>query len=539
VDIDLTALPNDPATLQHLLCEVVAAAEQQHSVLQEAVQQRDAEIDKLQLLIKRLLRHQFGRRSEQLNPDQLLLGIEDLEQTIAENQARQDAADPAANKPRPRREARPNRNHGALPAHLPRYEVLIDVERRDCPCCGGALRVIDEERSEQLDIVPAQLRVRVTRRPRYGCRACEGAVVVAPAPERPIDGGMATEAMIAHVLVSKFCDSLPLYRQSTMLERQGIRLDRSTLSHWVGRACWWLTPLHELMLSTALSAPKLFADDTTLPVLDPGRGKTKTGRLWCYAVDDRPWRGPGHPIAAYVYTEDRKNIRPATHLSDFRGVLQVDGYAGFKRLAGDRADASVTLAFCWAHLRRPFYQFHASTPSPLAAAVLAKIGALYAIEAEIRGHPAEHRRQVRQARSRPIVEALHAWLQEHVGRVSAASDLAKAIHYALRHWTGLTAYLDDGRIEMDTNVVERVIRPITITRKNALFAGNDGGARHWAIAMTLIQTAKLNGVEPMAYLTDVLERIVSGRTKASALETLLPWNWKASRLPATAAAQAA
>lgn len=539
MQIDLAALPDDPAALQHLLREVVAAAEQQQASLQGAVQERDAEIDKLQLLIKRLLRQQFGRRSEQLNPDQLLLGIEDLEQTIAESQAGQDAADPAADKPRPRREARPNRNHGALPAHLPRYEVLIDIERRDCPCCGGTLHVIDEERSEQLDIVPAQLRVRVIRRPRYACRACEGAVVVAPAPERPIDGGMATEAMIAHVLVSKFCDSLPLYRQSKMLERQGITLDRSTLSHWVGRACWWLTPLYDLMVSTALSAPKLFADDTTLPVLDPGRGKTKTGRLWCYAVDDRPWRGPGHPVAAYVYTEDRKNIRPATHLSNFRGVLQVDGYAGFKRLAGDRADASVTLAFCWAHMRRPFYQFHASTQSPLAAAVLAKIGALYAIEAEIRGHPAEHRKQVRQARSRPIVEALHAWLQEHVGRVSATSDLADAIRYALRHWTGLIAYLDDGRIEMDTNVVERVIRPITITRKNALFAGNDGGARHWAIAMTLIQSAKLNGVEPMAYLTDVLERIVSGRTKASALEALLPWNWKASRSPATTATQAA
>jgi len=288
VQIDLAALPDDPATLQQMLRDVLAAAEQQQANLQGAVQERDAEIDKLQLLIKRLLRQQFGRRSEQLNPDQLLLGIEDLEQTIAESQAGQDAADAAADKPRPRREARPNRNHGALPAHLPRYEVLIDVERRDCPCCGGTLHVIDEERSEQLDIVPAHLRVRVIRRPRYGCRSCEGAVVVAPAPERPIDGGMATEAMIAHVLVSKFGDALPLYRQSKMLERQGITLDRSTLGHWVGRACWWLTPLYELVLSTALAAPKLFADDTTLPVLDPGRGKTKTGRLWCYAVDDRP-----------------------------------------------------------------------------------------------------------------------------------------------------------------------------------------------------------------------------------------------------------
>jgi transposase len=535
VDIDLAALPDDPAALQHLLCEVIAAAEQRHSVLQDAVQQGDAEIDKLHLLIRRLLRHQFGRRSEQLSPDQLQLGIEDLEQTLAAAEAEQDAADPAGDKPRPRRQAKPARNHGALPAHLPRYEVLIDIEHRDCPCCGGALHVIDEERSEQLDIVPAQLRVRVTRRPRHACRGCEGAVVVAPAPERPVDGGMATEAMIAYVLVSKFADSLPLYRQAKMLERQGIILDRSTLSKWVGRACWWLTPLYDLMLATALSAPKLFADDTTLPVLDPGRGRTKTGRLWCYAVDDRPWRGPGHPIAAYVYSEDRKGAHPAGHLAAFRGVLQVDGYAGFKRLAGDRADASVSLAFCWAHMRRKFFDFHTATKSPLAAEVLKRIRELYQIEAEIRGHPAEYRRQVRQERSRPIVDALHVWLEDHAGRVSAASGLAEAIRYALRHWSGLLVFLDDGRVEMDTNTVERAIRPITLNRKNALFAGNDGGARHWAIALTLIQTAKLNGVDPMAYLTDVLERIVSGRTKAHELHTLLPWNWAASLSGATIA----
>ena len=268
------------------------------------------------------------------------------------------------------------------------------------------MHAIGELRSEQLDIVPAQLRVRVIRRARYACQTCEGAVVVAPAPERPIDNGMATEAMLAHVLVSKFCDSLPLYRQSQMLARQGIVLDRSTLSIWVGRACWWLTPLYDLLASTALSCPKLFADDTTLPVLDPGRGRTKTGRLWCYAVDDRPWTGPTHPMATYVYTEDRKGSRPAAHLAAFHGVLQVDGYSGFRRLALDRPDSSVTLAFCWAHMRRAFYEFHVSTKSPLAAWMLAKIGELYAIEAEIRGHPAEHRRRVRQERSRPIVDAL-------------------------------------------------------------------------------------------------------------------------------------
>src|SRR5689334_105822 len=472
-----------------MLREVVAAAAQQQAVLQGAVSERDAEIEKLRLLSQSLLRHQFGRRSEKLSPDQLQLGLEDLEQDIAANEAAQGEKASQDGQARSRRRAEAERNHGALPSHLPRYEVLIDVDNRDCPCCGGVLHPIGELRSEQLDIVPAQLRVRVTRRPRYACRSCESAVVVVPAPERPIDGGMATEAMIAHVLVSKFADSLPLYRQSKMLERQGIRLDRSTLSHWVGRACWWLTPLYDLMLSTALSALKLFADDTTLPVLDPGRGRTKTGRLWCYAIDDRPWRGPAHPIAAYVYSENRKGVHPNQHLAAFRGVLQVDGYAGFKRLAGTRADASVTLAFCWSHARRKFYDFHASTHSPLAAEVLAKIGALYAIEAEIRGHPAEHRKRIRHERSRPIVEALHVWLEEHAGRVSAASGLGEAIRYALRHWSGLLVFLDDGRVEMDTNTVERAIRPVTLNRKNALFAGNDGGARHWAIALTLIQSA--------------------------------------------------
>jgi transposase len=526
VPIDLATLPDDPATLQQVLREVVAAAAQQQAVLQGMVKERDAEIEKLQLLIQRLLRHQFGRRSEKLSRDQLQLGLEDLEQDIAASEAAQEAKSPGAAEARSRRRTEAERNHGALPSHLPRYEVLIDIDNRDCPCCGGALHPIGELRSEQLDIVPAQLRVRVTRRPRYACRACEAAVVVAPAPERPIDGGMATEALVVQVVVSKFCDSLPLYRQSKMFERQGIDLDRSTLSNWVGRACWWLRPLYELLLNTALSSAKLFADDTTLPVLDPGRGKTKTGRLWCYAVDDRPWSGPGHPIAAYVYSEDRKNIRPANHLADFRGVLQVDGYDGFKRLAGNRADASVTLAFCWAHLRRPFFDFHASTQSPLAAKVLAEIARLYTIEAEIRGQSAERRREVRQERSRPIVEALHVWLLDHVERVSAVSDLAKAIRYALRHWPGLTVFLDDGRIEMDTNVVERAIRPHTLTRKNALFAGSDGGAERWALAMTLIQTAKLNGVDPQAWLTDVLKRIVAREIKANELHRLLPWNWK-------------
>lgn len=507
VQIDLAALPDEPDVLQRMLREVVP--------------ELHAENEKLWLLIQRLLRHRYGPRSEKLDLDQLQLVLEDAEQAAAEGEA---AAD-AASSERRRRAAPAQRNRGALPAHLPRYEVVIDIEAKDCPCCGGTLHVIGEDRSEQLDLVPAQLRVKVVCRPRYGCRACEGAVVQAPAPERPIDGGMATEALIAHVVISKFCDSLPLYRQAQMFKRQGITLDRSTLSSWVGRACWWLKPIYELVLGTVLASIKVFADETTLPVLEPGRGKTMIGRLWCYAIDDRSWSGPTHPAAAYVYSEDRRGEHPIAHLATFRGILQVDGYAGFSSLVEARKDASIKLAFCWAHARRPFYEFYTSTQSPLAAEVLARIARLYDIEADIRGQPPDVRQTVRQLRSRPQVEELRLWLQDHLPRLPGWSDLAKAMRYALRHWDGLILFLDDGRLEMDTNVVERAIRPVTITRNNSLFAGSDAGARHWAIANTLIQSCKLNGVEPLAYLTDVLQRIVSSRTKSHELHALLPWSW--------------
>src|SRR6516164_5220820 len=470
-------------------------------MLQEVVPELQAENEKLWQLIQRLLRHRYGPRSEKLDLEQLQLVLEDAEQSAAEDDAAKDAAEPAE---RRRRIPTANRNRGALPAHLPRYEIVIDVESKQCPCCGGMLHLIGEDRTEMLDLVPAQLRVKVVCRPRYGCRGCEGTVVQAPAPERPIDGGMATEALIAHVVASKFCDALPLHRQAQMLKRQGITLDRSTLSAWVGRACWWLTPLYELVLGTVLSSDKLFADETTLPVLDPGRGKTRTGRLWCYAVDDRPWSGPTHPAAAYVYSENRRGEHPTTHLAAFRGTLQVDGYTGYGKLVEARKDASLRLAFCWAHARRPFYEFYTSTKSPLAAEVLARIAKLYAIEADIRGQPPDVRRAVRQLRSRPLVEALHVWLHDHVPRVPGWSDLAKAMRYALRHWDGLILYLDDGRLEMDTNVVERAIRPVTITRKNSLFAGSDVGASYCPSGDVLIKPGnfaedrEISGVSPAA-----------------------------------------
>jgi transposase len=330
--------------------------------------------------------------------------------------------------------------------------------------------VIGEDVAEMLDVVPALYQVKVIRRPRYGCRGCEGAVVQAPAPERPVTGGIATEAVLAQVLVAKYSDHLPLYRQAQIFARHGIDLDRSTLANWVGRACWWLHPLAELLLGSILSSPKIFADDTPVPVLDPGRGRTKTGRLWSYARDDRPWQGPLPPAVAYVYSENRQGAHPQSHLAAFTGVLQVDGYAGFNRVG------SVELAFCWAHARRKFFDFHHATGSPIAAEALQRIAELYQIEARIRGRPPDERVRIRQTESRPLVEAMKTWLEAKLARVSAKSTLAEAIRYALRHWRGLGLFLSNGRVEIDSNTVERTIRPIKLGAKNHLFAGSDGGA---------------------------------------------------------------
>jgi transposase len=524
----------NPVQLQARLAAFMSMLEAQNGAVERLRVQRDtfraerdtanAEVEKLQLIIKQLTRSRYRAQSEKLDPDQLQLVLEEVEQSLGA--ARAVVSEPPAGKKATVERKPPQRNRGALPAHLPRVEIVIDVEDKRCPCCGGAMHVIGEDVAEMLDVIPALYRVKVIRRPRYGCRGCEGAVVQAPAPERPLTGGMATEALLAQVLVAKYSDHLPLYRQAQICARHGIDLDRSTLANWVGRAGWWLRPLAELLLGTVLSSPKIFADDTPVPVLDPGRGRTKTGRLWSYARDDRPWQGPLPPAVAYVYSQNRQGVHPRSHLADFTGLLQVDGYTGFNRVG------SVKLAFCWAHVRRKFFEFHHATASPVAAEALRRIAELYQIEARIRGCPPDARARIRQAESRLLIDAMRTWLQGELGRLSAKSTLAEAIRYALRHWQGLGLFLDDGRVEIDSNTVERTIRPIKLGAKNYLFAGSDGGAESWATIASLIQTARLNDVEPFAYLRDVLERIVSGKTKANELGSLLPWAWKTSQAQA-------
>ena len=321
--------------------------------------------------------------------------------------------------------------------------------------------------------MPARLRVIRIRRPRYGCRAC-GSIHQAPAPERPIAKGLASAGLLAHVLVSKYCDHLPLYRQAQIFARQGVELDRSTLANWVGGAAWWLEPLRDRLAEHVFASSKLFADDTPIPVLDPGRGRTKTGRLWVYARDDRPWGGPDPPAAVYLYSSDRKAERVVSHLRRFKGVVQVDGYAGFERLT---AGGAITLAACWAHARRKFYEVDQATGSPIAAEALRRIAGLYAIEATIRGSSADDRRRVRMEQSKPQVEELKAWLEGVLHRLPPRGSLADAMRYALTRWPALCRFLDDGRIELDTNTVERAIRPITMPEP--LCTPSSSICKHW------------------------------------------------------------
>jgi transposase len=512
-------LPEDAATLHDLLRGVVAERD-------AALAERDLlaeQNDGLRHLLRQLQRMQFGRRSEKLDPDQLQLALEDIEQAIAQTTAEVEKRNPqrTAASERRRDDSRPS-----LPPRLPRVEVVIAPEAKTCPCWGGTMHVIGEDVAERLDVVPAQYRVVRTHRPKYACRACESAVVQASAPDHLIKSGLPTEAMVAHVVVSKYAWHLPLYRQSQMLASQGIEIDRATLALWVGYAAAELAPLAERLRQILLGSAKITVDETPAPVLDPGRGRTKTGYFWAIARDDRPWGGPEPPGIVYTYLPGRSAALGLKPLAGYSGIVQCDGYAVYKQMADPRRDSgAATLAFCWAHLRRRFYDIAKGGAAPLAEQALARIAALYAIEAKIRGQSAAARRATRQTEAAPLVAELKNWFEAQLVRVSAKSVIAGAFRYGLNHWDGLARYLEDGRIETDTNAVERGMRPIPLNRKNALFAGHDDGAANWACIASLIETAKLNGVDPEAWLADTLEKLIN-LWPAARIDELLPWAYR-------------
>jgi len=524
------AFPDDIERLKAMLRAEQREKRQIASERDAAIAERDrmsAQNERLLHMLRQLRRNHFGRKSEKLDEDQLALGLEDLETAIASGEAGVEKTD--ATLAASRRTSR-KVNRGNLPAHLPREEIVIEPQAKVCPCCGGDLHVIGEDRSERLDKIPAKYRVIVTRRPKYACRACErtgaddiAGIIQAPAPARLIEGGLPTEALVADVVVSKYAWHLPLYRQAQMMSAEGIMIDRSTLAHWVGFAACELMPLYSRLITILKGSSKLFADETRCPVLDPGRGKTKTGYLWALARDDRPWGGSDPPAVAYLYAPGRGAEHATRHLAGFSGVLQVDGYVAYKQLADPRrVGGPLVLAHCWSHFRRQLYDVAKGGNAPIASEALVRIAELYGIEEEIRGQGAEARRTARQTRTKPLVDKLKDWLEKQLARLSRGSTTADAFRYGLNHWTGLVRFLDDGRIELDSNTVERSMRPIALSRKNALFAGSDEGAKNWAAIASLIETAKLNGVNPHAWLADTLTRLVN-RWPASRIDELMPW----------------
>jgi len=479
-------------------------------------------VERLKLLVKEYERARFGRRSEKFDPDQLQLVLEDIEIAIAE--VREQVDERARRAGKPASSHRSSRAARAFPAHLPRVVEVVEPENVDCPCGCGRMAVIGEDRSSRLDVTAAQYRVVETVRPRYACqKGCAG-VTQAPAPAHLVENGVPTEALLAQVAVAKFSEHMPLYRQSQVFARHGIMLDRAVLADWMGTVAFHLAPLVERMSVLMKQSGRLFMDETTAPVLDPGRGRTKTGYLWTVVRDDRGYGGADPPIVVYHYAPGRSGEHAERILEGFEGILQVDGYQGYHRLARPerKGGAPLRLAWCWSHARREIIAATPKAGSPVADAVLARVAALYAIEKEIRGKDAGARQQVRAERSRPLVAELDTFLRAQAARLSPGSDMGKAIAYLLNHWDGLTLFLDDGRVEMDTNLVENQIRPLTLTRKNALFAGHDEGGRSWARIASLIATCKINGVEPYAWMKATLEAIAKGHPQ-SRIDDLMPW----------------
>ena len=514
MQIDLTNLPTDTQALQALV-----------RVLAGDVKSKGLLIEQLKAQIAKLKRMQFGKSSEKLDSQiaQLELQLDELQEDEGDAAAKSPAALQALIKGTPEKPYRK-----PLPDHLPR-EDEVHEPACTCPNCGGAMRKFGEDVTEILDYVPASFKVIRHVRPKLSCRLCE-TIVQSPMPSLPIERGRPGPGLLAHVLVAKYADHLPLYRQSGIYAREGVELERSTLADWVGRCAALLDPLIEALRKDVLFSAVLHGDDTPVPVLAPGLGKTKTGRLWTYVRDGRPWGSDQPPAAVFFYSPDRKGEHPQSHLKNFKGILHADGYAGFNAIF---ETGSVIEAACWAHVRRKFFDVHVANASPIAKEALDKIAALYAIESQIKGWPPDERRQTRQYHAAPLIAELKAWLDSTLQKLSGKSELAGAMRYALSRWKALTNYIHDGRTSIDNNAAERSIRGIALGRKNYLFAGSDNGGNRAAAIYSLIETCKLNTIDPEAYLRDILARIPDH--KINRIDELLPWNWQAAQNVATVA----
>jgi transposase len=528
------SLPSDPDALRALtiaLQDALATKDREIAARDAEIYAKTLYIEKLRATLALMKRARFGRSSERIEQLELLIG--DLEEEEAEQQARQGAA---ADRPPSQNGERRPRGRQPLPAHLPRERVVHEPVGA-CPTCGGTMLTrLGEDEREVLEYVPSHFKVVVHVRPKMSCRQCE-TVTQALVPSLPIERGRPGPNLLAHVLVAKYADHLPLHRQSVIYARAGLDLERSTLADWVGQAAFLLEPLATAITRHVRAGVALHADDTPVPVLDPGRGRTKTGRLWVLVRDERPWGGPAPPAVTYLYSPDRKGEHASRLLEGCRGFLHADGYAGFNSLYEPDAttgEARLVEVACWAHCRRKLFEVHAATGSALAQEALERIAALFEIEAEINGHAPARRHVVRQERSRPLLADLKGFLTAAFGRISRKSSLAGAIRYSLARWPALCRFAHNGRLEMTNNAAERAIRPLALGRKNYLFAGSDAGGRRAAILYTLIQTATLNGLDPEAYLRDVLARIADH--PINRIGELLPWNQTTSSPGTTAAA---
>ena len=535
---DLNQFPDLPPEVVQAFAAVqfelsVERAARQHE--QAVVAEKDAFITELKALIEKLegqvgqYRHaKFGPKSEKLDPAQLELALEDLETAIAETQAQiaaveekiaASATDPEKAAPRKERKAR------ALPEHLPRVERVIEPESIVCPCGCGDMARIGEDRTERLDFIPARYQVIVTVRPKYACPKGRTGVVQAKAPAHLLEGSWPTEALLAQIAVSKHSEHMPLNRQAVVMARHGVPIDRSVLADWMGRTGALIAPVVDRMaVLLKQGSTRLYVDETTAPVLDPGRGKTKTGYLWAVLRDDRGWNGPAPPGVVFHYRPGRKGEYAAEILHGFNGTIQVDAYGGYTHLATPKRTGGkpLRLAFCWAHGRRKLITAKPKKGSPIVDEALLRIAALYKIEGSIRGAEPDHRRSMRQELSKPLVDQFFAWLAAQAKRVSRKSDLGVAMAYMLRREDGFRLFLDDGRVDIDSNLVENAIRSPAMNRRNALFAGHDEGGRNWARFASLIGTCKMNGVEPYAYLRDLFTSLANGHLDKD-IDALMPW----------------